>query len=104
MRLAANETQKLQRNLKLFDFMEIHYAYIIRNLNGVLYKGYSGRPFDRLAEHNQGSGHYTSGKGPWKIVYLKEFQDKRSALIFERKLKRMNTENVRVLIAEYSRS
>ncbi|MBM3405154.1 MAG: GIY-YIG nuclease family protein, partial [Bacteroidetes bacterium] len=45
----------------------------------------------RLEEHNSGETRYTSGKRPWKLVYLEEYQDKSSAIKRELSLKRQKS-------------
>jgi putative endonuclease len=65
---------------------------------GVYYKGYTSYPLLRLEEHNQDKSRYTSGKGPWQMVYLEKVQDKRAALIREKQLKRANLNYLQWLI------
>lgn len=48
-----------------------YFVYIIfSEKNDVFYKGFSENPYERLVEHNENKSQYTSGKGPWKLVYL----------------------------------
>ena len=76
-----------------------HFVYIIQSEHsGVFYKGYTSYPSLRLEEHNNGKSHYTANKGPWKMVYLEKMQDKRTALIRERQLKRVNPMYINWLI------
>ena len=75
-----------------------HFVYIIKNPDGIYYKGYSTNVVRRLAEHNSSEGKYTSLKGPWKLVYQKELDNKRDALIEERRLKRLNHKSIEKLI------
>ena len=78
---------------------EKHFVYIIfSHSNNIYYKGYSQNPFTRLKYHNQNKSRYTSNKGPWELVYIKSFADKRSALKYERMLKRQNSKYLRWLI------
>ena len=66
-----------------------YYVYILRSLNdGSYYKGYTQDYQKRLLEHNSGQSRYTSGKGPWELIYVEIHQSKSKALIRERKLKR----------------
>ena len=75
------------------------YVYIIQSLNdSTFYKGYTEYPALRLREHNEGFSTYTSGKGPWIMVYLEAFEIKREALIRERKLKKYSRDKIEVLI------
>jgi len=82
--------------------MGTFYVYIIFSPSrGIYYKGFSEDPIRRLQEHNADKSHYTSGKGPWEIVYLKTYFTKREALIAEKKLKRAGSAYLYRLIQEY---
>ena len=67
-------------------------------MDGTFYKGSTENPIARLQQHNEGLSKYTSGKRPWKIVYLEEMPDKKSMLIREKKLKRGNKDYFQKLI------
>ncbi len=76
-----------------------YFVYIIQSeRSGIFYKGYTSYPLLRLEEHNKGKSRYTAGKGPWKMVYLEKMIDKRTALIRERQLKRVNPGYINWLI------
>ncbi|OFX63171.1 MAG: hypothetical protein A2066_06705 [Bacteroidetes bacterium GWB2_41_8] len=78
-----------------------YYVYILQSeQSGVYYKGYTSYPVLRLEEHNQGQSRYTSGKGPWEMVYLEKMPDKRAALIREKQLKRSNINYIKWLIGQ----
>jgi putative endonuclease len=77
------------------------YVYIIQSQEtGILYKGFTAQPEQRLSEHNEGRSHYTKNKGPWKMIYLEEFQTKREALIREKQIKRYNRNQLEILILD----
>ncbi|MBL7968859.1 MAG: GIY-YIG nuclease family protein [Prolixibacteraceae bacterium] len=77
-----------------------YYVYILYSERlGLYYKGYTSYPILRLEEHNQGQSRYTSGKGPWRMVYLEKVSDKKSALIREKQIKRANHNYLQWLIA-----
>ena len=79
-----------------------HYVYIIQSEStGILYKGYTAYPELRLQEHNDDRSRYTSGKGPWKLVYLEGFQHKSDALKREIQLKKSNLNYIRWLISTH---
>ena len=40
-----------------------------------------------LIEHNGNRHHFTANKGPWKLIFVRAFDNKSDALKFERKLK-----------------
>jgi len=80
----------------------MYYTYIIYSTSAdVFYKGFSTEPMHRLCEHNNDLSHYTSGKGPWKLVYLKEFETKREALIDEKRLKKLNRRSIEILTRDF---
>ena len=75
------------------------YVYIISNPYGIYYKGYTTDITRRLEEHNSPLGKYTSERGPWKLIFVKNFQDKSEALKYEKMLKRQNHKYLDWLIA-----
>ena len=76
-----------------------YYVYIIESLQyGTFYKGYSEDPLKRLQQHNQGESKYTSGKMPWKLVYVEECASKTEALIRERNLKKADRSRIQTLL------
>jgi len=76
-----------------------YFTYILYSERSDLYyKGFTENYSRRLDEHNSGKGRYSDGKGPWALVYLKEFSTKREALIEERRLKRLNRRSLEALI------
>lgn len=78
-----------------------YYVYIIKSeSSGIFYKGYTSDPELRLSQHNSGQSRFTSGKGPWKLVYLEKAKDKRSALIREKQLKRANISYIKWLLEQ----
>ncbi|RZK48612.1 MAG: GIY-YIG nuclease family protein [Pedobacter sp.] len=77
----------------------VHYVYIIRSLSsGIFYRGYSLDPIARLEQHNEGLSSYTSGKGPWELVYIEAFEDKKPALVRERSLKKYSRAQLQIVI------
>jgi putative endonuclease len=78
-----------------------YFVYIIQSESSqIFYKGYTSNPELRLMEHNTGQSRYTSNKGPWKMVYLEKMADKRTALIREKQLKRVNLAYIHWLIEQ----
>jgi putative endonuclease len=47
---------------------------------------------------------FTSGKGPWELVYLYSFPSKKEALIAEKKLKKAGSAYLQKLISEYKKT
>ena len=78
-------------------------VYIIESLStSKWYYGYSQRPHERLKEHNGNHHHYTANKGPWKLIFLKSFENRLEAVAFEKKLKALrNKEFISKEFAQY---
>jgi putative endonuclease len=75
------------------------YVYILANdTDDELYKGFSENPEQRLREHNSGTSQFTSTKKGWHFVFLKMFDTKKEALIYERKIKKLNRRSLKKLI------
>ena len=75
------------------------FVYIIQSeVDGSFYKGFSENVFNRLEHHNAGKSSYTSNKVPWKLVYYEQHQDKKSALIREKNLKKADRLRIIALI------
>jgi putative endonuclease len=82
------------------NFSIMYYTYILYSSSkDVYYKGSSSHPEHRLWEHNNDKSSYTSGKGPWIMVYKKAYETKREALIEEKRVKRLNRKSIERLIA-----
>ena len=77
----------------------MYYTYIIWSQTfDIFYKGVTQDPSHRLWEHNHDMSRYTSGKGPWALVYLKQHPTKREAIIEEKRLKQLNVKSITRLI------
>ena len=75
-------------------------VYIIySSKNNIYYKGYSENLQNRLREHNEGFSRFTSDKGPWDLVWHKEFETKKEALIEEKRIKKLNHNSILKLIS-----
>lgn len=67
-----------------------HYLYVLSCRDGSLYAGYTNNLEKRLKLHNEGKGaKYTRGRGPVKLVYVKDFETKSDALKAEYAFKQM---------------
>ena len=79
------------------------FTYIIKSeSNGKWYYGNTERPEERIKEHNGNHHHFTAGKGPWSLIFLREFTNRKEALTFERKLKsNRNKEFIRPEFREF---
>jgi putative endonuclease len=77
------------------------YVYIIESTTTFKwYYGFTERePKERLIEHNGNHHHFTAHKGPWKLIFIRIFEDKTEALKFEKKLKSLR--NKKFIQAEF---
>jgi putative endonuclease len=62
-------------------------------MNEKLYIGHTENLERRLNEHNTNQSKSTKGKGPWKILFSKEFLTRSDASKLEYKLKRIKNRN-----------
>ena len=78
------------------------YVYIIESLATLTwYYSFTERnPEERLIEHNGNHHHFTANKGPWKLIFVRSFEMKTHALLFERKLKSLHNKDF--IRAEFS--
>jgi putative endonuclease len=66
----------------------MYYLYIIESEStGRLYIGQTQGVEKRVSDHNRGGSPYTKGKGPWHLIYLKEFNNRTEALACEKNFK-----------------
>jgi putative endonuclease len=66
------------------------YTYIIQSESSdKWYYGHTEDPQKRLEQHNAGRNKSTKGRGPWKLIFLREFATKKEAVNFESKLKKL---------------
>jgi putative endonuclease len=65
-----------------------HFVYIIQSeTSGRYYIGLTHDPKLRLGRHNEGWTRSTKGRGPWKLMYVEECEDKKMAIKREREIK-----------------
>ena len=62
------------------------------------YKGFSSDIHRRLFEHNHHLSRHTAGKGPWKLVFIRKQDTKASAMMEERRVKRLNRRSLELMI------
>lgn len=74
--------------------MEIFYTYIIESLKTHnWYIGHTNNINRRLVEHNSGQNKPTKNKGPWKLIFLVDFETNVEANRFEIKLKKIRNKD-----------
>ena len=72
----------------------LYSVYIIESEStGNWYYGSSQDPDMRLNQHNVNTNMSTKKRGPWKLIFIRPFTDKKKALIFERQLKKWRNKN-----------
>jgi putative endonuclease len=75
------------------------FIYILKSeIDGDFYKGITENIEHRLLEHNTGQSKFTSTKMPWQLVYSKEIESKKEAIIEEKRIKRLNKKSLFKLI------
>ena len=66
----------------------MYFVYVIESqTSGKLYIGQTNDPVKRLNDHNRGASPYTKGKGPFTLIFLKEFPTRTESLAYEKLLK-----------------
>ncbi|MGV8019187.1 MAG: GIY-YIG nuclease family protein [Ignavibacteria bacterium] len=72
----------------------MYYTYIIQSeATGKLYIGQTNNLQARINKHNSDRNISTKNKGPWVMLYHKEFQTRSEAMIFEKELKSYKNKN-----------
>jgi putative endonuclease len=79
----------------------MYFVYIIKNHQGLFYKGFTQNLDKRVFEHNNNLSRNTSGKSPWILVYFKEFETKTEALKEELRLKKLNVTSIERLVSSF---
>ncbi len=70
--------------------IKLNYVYILKCKDDSLYTGWTNDLKKRIKAHNNGTGaKYTRGRGPVKLVYYEEFEEKREAQSREYKIKKL---------------
>ena len=81
-----------------------HYVYMVECKYGTYYTGYTNDIDQRTKKHNEGKGaKYLRGRAPVKLVWLKKFVDKSSALQHEIEVKKLSKEQKKELVRSYGR-
>lgn len=75
-------------------------VYILQCADGSLYTGITNDLERRFAEHQAGKGaKYTKGRGPLRLVYQEDCEDRPQALKRENKIKALNKAAKLALVA-----
>jgi putative endonuclease len=67
----------------------MYWVYVLRNREGILYKGFTSNLAKRIEKHMaiDGFNSYTQKRGPWTLVYYEQHATEREARNHERYLK-----------------
>ncbi len=65
----------------------MYFVYILKNIKGSIYIGFSSDVFARLKKHNSGGSKFTSDGRPWELVYYEAFKSEYDARVREKTLK-----------------
>ena len=64
------------------------FTYVIQSQSTTqLYIGQTNNLQDRILRHNQNRNKWTKNKGPWKLIFARQFDTRAEAVQLERKLK-----------------
>ncbi|MDL4839081.1 GIY-YIG nuclease family protein [Aquibacillus rhizosphaerae] len=79
-----------------------HFVYILKCKDGSLYTGYTNNLERRLKMHLSCKGaKFTRGRGPFTMVYSKQFATKKEAMKFEYKIKRLKRKEKEMMVNSY---
>ena len=68
----------------------MNYVYIVECSDETFYTGWTNNLEKRITQHSSGKGaKYTRGRGPVKLVYYEEFNEKSEAMKREYEIKKM---------------
>ena len=80
-----------------------YFAYVLESESTArLYIGHSNDPLRRVSEHNAGHTTSTRGRGPWALIFTREFATRAEAVRLERHLKALKRpDKVRTYIQSF---
>lgn len=80
----------------------MYYVYILESPTGIWYYGSSENLTQRLQDHNSNRAGFKRNKGPWKLIFKRDFQYTSEGLKFEKELKRIkNKKYIRTAFGNY---
>lgn len=80
----------------------MNYVYIIECADGTYYTGWTNDLERRIKMHSNGIGaKYTRGRGPVRLVYHEEFDDKKEAMKREYRIKKLTRKEKEDLVRIY---
>jgi putative endonuclease len=70
----------------------MYYTYIlVSESKGKLYIGQTNNVQARVLRHNKSKNFSTKNRGPWKLIFSKEFESRSEAMKFEKYLKSLKS-------------
>ena len=79
----------------------MNYVYIVECSDGTFYTGWTNNLEKRIYMHSNGMGaKYTKGRGPVKLMYYEEFENKKDAMKREYEIKKLTRKAKILLIRE----
>lgn len=76
----------------------MNYVYILECSDGTFYTGWTNNLQKRIDMHSKGMGaKYTRGRGPVKLVYYEEYEEKKEAMKREYEIKQL-TKKQKILL------
>ena len=83
----------------------MNYVYIVECSDGTFYTGWTNNLEKRIYMHSNGTGaKYTKGRGPVKLMYYEEFEDKKDAMKREYEIKKLTRKAKILLISEMQKN
>lgn len=77
----------------------MNYVYIVECSDGTFYTGWTNDLEKRIDMHSKGIGaKYTRGRGPVKLIYHEEFEDKKLAMKREYEIKQFSKKQKILLV------
>ena len=69
-------------------YIHMYYVYILKSINHeAIYTGSTNNLKERIKSHNNGQSKHTCKYKPWNIVWYAAFENKKTAIDFEKYLK-----------------
>ena len=79
----------------------MNYVYIVECSDETFYTGWTNNLEKRIAMHSNGTGaKYTKGRGPVKLIYHEEFEDKKDAMKREYEIKKLTRKGKLMLVED----
>ena len=83
----------------------MNYVYIVECSDETFYTGWTNNLEKRIDMHSKGTGaKYTKGRGPVKLIYYEEFEDKKDAMKREYEIKKLTRERKMLLIKKTTKN